>query len=107
MSNTRCARTVPTSVAQRPFLRGNLRTGAATRVSSPVRPGNTAFAKSPTEKAEKTVIGFGCGGGIAWRMTVDHASARATTESRLKAIATATHSHTTDVNALPSPCRLG
>ena len=72
-----------------------------------MRPGRTAFAKSPTENAEKTVIGFGCGGGIAERMTVVHASARTTTERRLNAIATTTHSQTTAVNASPIARKLG
>ena len=49
-----------------------------------MRPGSTAFANSPTENAEKTVSGFGCGSGIAWRMTVVQASARTTTESEVE-----------------------
>ncbi len=76
MSKTRCASTVPTSVAHSPFRRGSLRMRTATRASSPMRPGRTAFANSPTENAEKTVSGFGCGGGIAERITVVQASAR-------------------------------
>ena len=64
-----------------------------------MRPGRTAFANSPTENAENTVSGFGCGSGIACRMTVVHASARATTDTRLKPIATTTHCHSTRVNA--------
>ena len=51
--------------------------------------------------------GFGYGGGIACRITVFHASARTMTESRLIAIATTTHSHTTAVNACPSAWKLG
>src|SRR5438270_12124099 len=101
MSKTRCARTVPTNVAHSPCRRGTLRVSTATRASSPIRPGRTAFAKRPTENAEKTVVGFGCGAGMAELMTVVHASARATTEARLIAIATTTHSHTTEVDAAP------
>ena len=107
MSNTRCARTVPTSVAHRPLRRGTLRVSTATRASSPILPGRTAFANRPTENAEKTVVGFGCGGGIAELITVVHASARTTTEARLMAMATTTHSHTTAVNASPIARKLG
>ena len=64
-SNTRCANTVPTSVAHAPLRRGILRVSTATRASSPIRPGSTAFANSPTENAEKTSADAGCGGGIA------------------------------------------
>ena len=107
MSKTRCAKTVPTSVAQAPLRPGILRVRTATRASSPIRPGSTAFAKRPTEKAEKTSGAFGCGGGIALWITVVQASARAMTESRLSAIATATHCHSTAVNASPIEARLG
>ena len=65
MSKTRCANTVPTRIAHAPFRSGIFRVSTATRASSPMRPGSTAFAKSPTENAEKTSITPGCGGGIA------------------------------------------
>ena len=103
----RCAKTVPTSVAQTPLRRGSLRTSTATRASSPIRPGSTAFAISPTENAEKIERKRGHGFGIAASITCVHANARATTESRLKPIATATHSQRTAVNASPTVCQFG
>ena len=42
--------------------------------SSPIRPGSTAFANRPTEKAEKTSGKRGAGGSTALRITVDHAT---------------------------------
>ena len=93
MSKTRCANTVPTSVAHAPLRSGIFRVSTATRASSPTRPGSRAFANRPTEKAEKTSGTRGCGGSIAEWMTVVQASARATTERRFSAIATTTHSH--------------
>ena len=106
MSKTRCANTVPTSVAHAPFRSGIFRVRTATRASSPIRPGSTAFANRPTEKAEKTSIAFGRGGSIAEWITVVHASARATTERRFRPIATTTHSHWTFLNAVPIAVRL-
>ena len=50
---------------------------------------------------------LGCGGGIAWRITVRHAIARATTEARLSPTATATHCQRTAVNASPIALQLG
>src|SRR5438034_768479 len=41
----------------------------ATRASSPIRPGRTALANSPTENAEKTSGKPGWGGGIACTTT--------------------------------------
>ena len=70
-------------------------------------PGRTAFAKRPTENAENTSMLLGCGGGIACRMTVRHAIARATTEARLRPTATATHCQRTTVNASPIAVKLG
>ena len=84
-SKTRCAKTVPTSVAHAPFRPGSLRVRTATRASSPMRPGSTAFANSPTENAEKTSIARGRGGSIAEWITVVQASARTTTESEVEA----------------------
>ena len=72
-----------------------------------MRPGSTAFAKRPTENAEKTSMLLGCGGGIACRMTVRQAIARATTDARLRPTATATHSQRTFVNASPIALKLG
>ena len=90
----RWAKTVPTSVAQRPRRRLlSRRLSTATRASSPTRPGSTAFASIPTQKAEKTSGKLGNGGGIAERMTASQANVRATIESRLSPIAAATHSH--------------
>ncbi len=43
---------------RRPGMR---RASTATRPSSPTRPGSTAFAKSPTQKAEKTSLNAGRG----------------------------------------------
>ena len=85
MSKTRCANTVPTSVAHAPFRSGIFRVRTATRASSPIRPGSTAFANRPTENAEKTSIACGRGGSIAEWITVVQASARATTESEVQA----------------------
>ena len=106
MSKTRCANTVPTSVAHAPLRRGVFRVRTATRASSPIRPGRTAFAKRPTQKAEKTSGSRGCGGSIAEWMTVVQARTRATTERRFSVIATTTHSHCTALNASPIAVRL-
>ena len=65
MSKTRCANTVPTSVGHAPLRPGIFRVRTATRASSPIRPGSTAFANRPTEKAEKTSGTRGRGGSIA------------------------------------------
>ena len=92
MSKTRCANTVPTSVAHAPLRLGSFRVSTATRASSPIRPGRTAFANRPTEKAEKTSGRRGWGGSMAEWMTVLQARARATTERRFNVIATTTHS---------------
>src|SRR6266571_5230089 len=73
----------------------------ATRASSPIRPGSTAFANSPTEKAEKTSGKLGLGSGIAWLMTVRQATARTATDRRLSSTAAATQRHSTAVNASP------
>ena len=106
MSKTRCANTVPTSVAHAPLRPGIFRSRTATRASSPTLPGSSAFANSPTENAEKTSVTRGRGGSIAEWITVVQASARATTERRFSAMATATHSHCTALNALPMDVRL-
>ena len=45
----------------------------ATRASSPTRPGSTAFANRPTEKAEKTMPERRVRRGSAWLITVRHA----------------------------------
>src|SRR5262249_7301090 len=71
------------------------------------RPGRTAFANSPTENAEKTRRKRGWGGGIAWLMTIDHATARTSTETRLSAMAATTHCHRTIVNASPTAPQSG
>ena len=65
-------------------------------------PGSTAFPNRPTEKAEKTSGKRGTGGAIACRITVSHATARATTESRLSPIAATTHFHCTALKASPT-----
>src|SRR5215467_5360133 len=106
MSKTRCANTVPTSVAHAPLRPGIFRVSTATRASSPTRPGSRAFANRPTEKAENTSGTRGRGGSIAEWITNVQARARAITERRFSAIATATHSHCTALNALPIPSRL-
>src|SRR5438477_35064 len=56
------------------LLPGSLRFSTATRASSPIRPGSTAFANRPTENPEKTSRKPGTGGGMAWWITVRHAS---------------------------------
>ena len=56
MSKTRWATTEPTSVAQMPRRPGSRRVKTATRASSPMRPGNTAFAKRPTPNADRTPL---------------------------------------------------
>src|SRR5256885_351205 len=106
MSKTRCANTVPMSVAHVPFRLGSFRVSTATRASSPILPGRTAFANRPTENAEKTRGTPGCGSSMAEWMTVVQATARATTERRLSAIATTTHSQRTARNASPIAARL-
>ena len=106
MSKTRCANTVPTSVAHAPLRPGIFRVSTPTRASSPTRPGSSAFANRPTEKAEKTSGTRGRGGSIAEWMTVVQASARAITERRFSRIATTTHSHCTDLSALPNVAKL-
>src|SRR5262249_51151514 len=106
MSKTRCANTVPTSVAHAPLRPGIFRVRTATRASSPTRPGSRAFANRPTEKAEKTSGTRGRGGSIAEWITNVQARARAITESRFSRIATTTHSQRTALNALPIPSRL-
>ena len=68
-ARTRCRRASPTA----PRRRGSLRVSTATRASSPIRPGSTAFAKRPTENAEKTSRLPGCGS--AHRL-VDHRAPR-------------------------------
>ena len=65
------------------------------REPSPIRPGSTAFASRPTQKAENTSGKRGRGGGIAWLITICQAKLRATIESRLSATAAATYSHRT------------
>ena len=82
---------MPTSVGQAPRRSGSFRVSTPTRASSPIRPGSTAFANRPTEKAEKTSGKRGAGGSIACRITVDQAIARAMTDSRLSPIAATTH----------------
>ena len=100
-SNMRWAKTDPTSVAvvPVPLLTESRRLSVTTRASSPTRPGRTAFAKRPTENAEKTVGKDGCGGAIDCLIAVSHANARASTERRLRPIAAATHCQVTAVNA--------
>ena len=106
-SNARCANTVPTSVAHAPRSLGMWRVSTATRASSPTRPGIVAFASSPIENAEKTCMNRGCGGGTASSITVAQANARATTETRLRPIATTSHSHSTARNASPTSLQSG
>jgi hypothetical protein len=72
-SNIRWANTDPTSVAVAPRRPGMRRRRTATRASSPTRPGSTAFAKSPTENAEKTSGNGGRGGAIDCLITVSQA----------------------------------
>ena len=95
MSKTRCAKTVPTSVAHVPFCAASCRVSTATRASSPILPGRTAFASRPTQKAEKTSGKRGRGSGIAWLITICHAKLRATIDRRFRPTATAIHSHLT------------
>ncbi len=95
----RCANTDPISVAVAPLRPGMRRRSTAARAISPTRPGSTAFANRPTQNAEKTSGYVGCGGSIDCSMHVSHEIERATTESRLRPIATATHGHETAVNA--------
>src|SRR5215207_5886094 len=106
-SKSRCAKTVPTSVAPASRFRGRRRVSTATRASSPIRPGSTAFANRPTQKAENTWRKGGSGGGNAWPITVDQAIERATTESRFNAIAAITQRHETSVNALATSPQSG
>ncbi len=87
------------SVAPASRFRSICWVSTATRASSPIRPGSTAFAKRPTPKAENTRRKGGCGGGNAWSITVFQASARATTESRFNTIAVITQCQVTSVNA--------
>ena len=85
-SKSRWAKTVP--IERGPGARSARRHLAgqdATRASSPIRPGSTAFANRPTEKAEKTSWKRGCGGGIAWSITIFQASARTITENEIEA----------------------
>src|SRR6266511_4103272 len=89
-SKTRWAKTVPRSVGHVPSRSGSFRLRTATRASSPIRPGRTAFANSPIEKAENTSENRGCGSGIAWVITVRQAIARTRTESRFSPTAAAT-----------------
>ena len=85
---------MPTSVGQRPRRRlSSRRLRTATRASSPTRPGSTALASSPTQKAANTSGKLGNGGGIAEWITASQANERATIESRLSPTAAATHSH--------------
>ena len=82
-SKSRCAKTVPTSRPLVPLPCGKRRRSTATRASSPIRPGRTAFASRPTAKAEKTQLKRGCGGSSAWSIVSRHASERSSTEPRL------------------------
>ena len=95
-SNIRCAKTEPISVAVVPLRPGMRRRSTATRASSPTRPGSTAFAKRPTENAEKTSGNAGCGRSIDCLIAVSHANARASTERRLSPIAVITHAPADD-----------
>ena len=105
-SKTRCAKTVPSKRAQAPgcFMR---LLSTATRASSPIRPGRIAFANRPTENAEKTSMKLGWGGSNACTITVRHASARMSTESRFRATAAATQRHSTAANAFATPPHAG
>ena len=89
-SNSRCANTVPSSVALVPFPCGKLRRRTATRASSPARAGSTAFPSNPIPKAEKTWPNGGCGSGSAWSIVSRHESDRASTEIRLRRTPTTT-----------------
>src|SRR2546421_11786986 len=79
----RCAKTVPISVAHA-LRAATFRFRTATRASSPIRPGSTAFANSPTENAEKTSRKPGTGGGIAWGGTALHPGGRGGAATRVK-----------------------
>ena len=76
-----------------------LRLRTATRASSPMRPGRTAFANRPTPNAEKTARNGGSAAGIACSITLFQAPARAITDRRLSAIAATTHCQATNLNA--------
>ena len=98
-SNTRCAKTVPSSVGVAPSAPGIFRVSTPTRANSPIRPGSTAFASSPMPKAENVRENLGVSFGSASRMTVCQANARVTAESRLKMTAATTQRSSTTRNA--------
>ena len=87
------AKTVPRSVAHvsaAPLL-VDVRLRTATRASSPMRPGRTAFANRPTPNAENTARNGGSAAEAPARSPGSSAPARASTERRLSAIAATTH----------------
>ncbi len=90
-----------------PFRPGIRRASTATRPISPTRPGRTAFAKSPTQNAEKTSLNPGRGAGTASRMTVFQAPARTTTERRLSTTAKTIHGQLAAANVLRTRCQSG
>ena len=98
-SKSRCAKTVPTSVPLEPLPRGRCRRSTATRASSPIRPGRTAFPSIPTENAEKTWVKRGSGGSSAWSIVSFQARERSSTEMRLRTSANPTHAQLTRSNA--------
>ena len=98
-SNSRWAKTVPTSVPLEPRPRGTWRRSTATRASSPIRPGSTAFPSSPTENAEKTWSKRGCGGSSAWLIVSCQAIERRSTEKRFSPSANAIQAQLTRSNA--------
>ena len=98
-SKSRWAKTVPTSAPLVPGPCGRRRRSTATRASSPIRPGSTAFASRPTENAEKTSLKRGRGGSSAWSIVKRHANERASTEIRLSPIARTTQAQLTRSNA--------
>ena len=68
-------RRCPTSAAHVPRPCGRRRRSTATRASSPIRPGSTAFPSSPTEKAENVRLNGGSGGSSACTIVSCQASA--------------------------------
>jgi hypothetical protein len=95
-SKRRWAKTDPSKRPVYPFPRSMSLLSTATRASSPMRPGRIALASSPIENAEKTRRKAGCcPAGSAWLITVRQDQARITTESRLRARATAIQVHET------------
>ena len=106
-SNTRCAKTVPSSRAQARLPAVDA--GSAPRRARARRlfPGASRSRRGPTENAEKTSMKLGCGGSKACTMTVRHASVRASTESRFSPTAAATQFHSTALNTSPTAPQAG